>query len=422
MSDSLPASGARTQDGREGEGERRIYSVSEVLTGLRHLLEDRVGRVWVVGEVSNLFRAASGHCYFTLKDDAAQIRSVLFRGASRRMPFELEEGLEVLAYADATIYEARGDLQLVVQLLEPRGQGALQLAFEQLRRRLESEGLFDDARKRPLPEFPRCIGVVTSTRGAAIHDVLTVAARQSPATRLLIAPTRVQGDGAENEIAAALDALGSRDDVDAILLVRGGGSLEDLWCFNTEVVARALERCPLPVVSGVGHEVDTTIADWVADARAPTPTAAAALLLPDRDALALRLRESWRRLGAAGHASVAARAAELARLGDGLRMLAPHARLSAGRTRLRAATRGLVHGVRAGQAPRRARLAAAAGRLDSLSPLAVLGRGYALVRHAGSGAIVRRAGDVVPGDRLAIRTAEADIEAEVRGAAARGEA
>ena len=253
-----------------------IYGVSELLGGLDALLEDRVGRVWLVGEVSNLHRARSGHLYFTLKDDAAQIRAALFRGAARRLAFEPEDGLEVLVHGDVRIYEPRGDLQMVVRQLEPRGEGALQLAFEQLRRRLEAEGLFDAARKRPIPAIPSHVGVVTSPTSAAIRDVLEVSGRRAPALPILIAPTRVQGEGAEREIADALDRLAAREGIDVILLVRGGGSLEDLRAFNSETVARAIVRCPVPVVSGVGHEVDFTIADLAADLRAPTPSACSA--------------------------------------------------------------------------------------------------------------------------------------------------
>jgi exodeoxyribonuclease VII large subunit len=399
--------------------ERRVFSIGELLTGLRHLLEDRVGRLWVVGEVSNLFRAASGHHYFTLKDQRAQVRAVLFRGTARRLSFELEEGLEVLAYAEPAIYEPRGDLQLLVHAVEPRGQGALQLAFEQLRRRLEGEGLFDPARKRGLPAFPACVGIVTSPVGAALHDVLQVSAQRSPATRLLIAPTRVQGEGAEREIAASLRALGGRDEVEVILLVRGGGSLEDLWPFNSELVARAIADSAPPVVSGVGHEVDVTIADLVADARAPTPSVAAALALPDRTAASGRLRESWRRLASAARAQRLRRASSLGRVHDRLRVLTPRARLAARRERLAGAWRTLARAARQRPERARARLAQAVARLDSLSPLAVLGRGYALVRQAGTGAIVRDARDVAPGDALAIRVARAEIEAEVRGARSR---
>jgi exodeoxyribonuclease VII large subunit len=396
-----------------------VLSVSELLAGLRGLLEQRVGRVWVAGEVSNLHRAASGHYYFTLKDAGAQLRAAMFRSAARRLVFEPEEGLEVLVFGEPSVYEARGDLQLLVRHLEPRGRGALQLAFEQLRARLAGEGLFDAAHKRPLPRVPRCVGVVTSARGAAIHDVIEVSGRRFPGLPLLLAATRVQGDGAEAEIAAALEALGSVAEVDVILLVRGGGSLEDLQPYNTERVARALRACPVPVVTGVGHEVDVTIADLAADLRAPTPSAAAALAVPERAALVAQLERAAARLGRA-----ALRACE--RLGDrhsraheALRAHAPSERVRARRARLAAAERALEVAARRAAERLRSRLQGAAARLHALSPLAVLGRGYAIAERRDTGAVVRRASELRPGDALRIRLGEGELEAAVTATAPR---
>jgi exodeoxyribonuclease VII large subunit len=340
------------------------------------------------------------------------VRAALFRSAARRLAFEPENGLQVIVYADVSVYEARGDLQLIVRELEPRGAGALQLAFEQLRRRLEAEGLFDAARKRALPRLPARLGVVASLHSAALHDVLQVAARRFPAARILIAPTRVQGEGAELEIAAALNALAGQG-VDVVLLVRGGGSLEDLRAFNSEVVARAIVRSPAPVVSGVGHEVDVSIADLAADLRAPTPSAAAELALPDRAMLASWLARDFQRARRALAARLGAASARLARERDALRVLAPSAQLLARRERLAAASRALVRAARAGLERGRAGVAELAGRLESLSPLAVLTRGYAIVRRLRDGAIVRAASDVAPGDRVSLRVAEAEIEAAV---------
>jgi exodeoxyribonuclease VII large subunit len=388
-----------------------VYAVGEVLAGLRALLDERVGRIWVVGEISNLRRPGSGHVYFTLKDQRGQLRAALFRGAVRSLAFEPEEGLEVLVYGDLTVYEARGDLQIIVRQLEPRGLGALQLAFEQLRSRLEAEGLFDPARKRPPPPFPSRVGVVTSPTGAALRDVLEVTGRRQPDLPLLIAPTRVQGVGAEDEIAAALDALAARPDLSVILLVRGGGSLEDLQPFNTEVVARAIARSPLPVVSGVGHEIDFTIADLAADVRAPTPSAAAEQAVPDRGALQREFGAVFQRLRGAVTARLANWTARLDRAREALRVQAPTARLAAQRQRWLAASRALRRVALARAERSRARLHQLAGRLDSLSPLAVLGRGYALVRRTRDGRIVRSASDVGAGEALAIRVAEAELEA-----------
>jgi len=377
------------------------------------LLEERVGRLWVAGEISNLHRAGSGHVYFTLKDDRGQVRAALFRSAARRLAFEPENGLEVIVYADVTVYEARGDLQLVVRELEPRGAGALQLAFEQLRRRLEAEGLFDAARKRALPRLPACLGVVASPTSAALRDVLQIAARRFPAARILIAPTRVQGEGAELEIAAALDALASQAGIDVVLLVRGGGSLEDLRAFNSEAVARAIVRSPVPVVTGVGHEVDVSIADLAADLRAPTPSAAAELALPDRATLWSLLARDFQRARRALAARLHETTARLARERDALRALAPSAQLLARRERLGAGSRALARAAQAHLERARAGVAGLAGRLESLSPLAVLTRGYAIVRRSRDGAIVRGAGDIESGDRISLRVAEAEIDAAV---------
>jgi len=393
-----------------------VYSVSQVLAGLKGLLQDRVGRLWVSGEVSNLRVPASGHAYFTLKDDAGQLRAVLFRGAARRLAFDPEDGLEVLAYGELTVYESRGDLQLIVQQLEPRGRGALQLAFEQLRGRLEGEGLFDAERKQELPAWPRVVGVVTSSGAAALRDVVHVVERRFPAQPLLLASSRVQGAGAEDELAAALEALDAQPDVEVILLVRGGGSLEDLQPFNTERLARAIAACATPVVSGVGHEVDVTIADLAADLRAATPSAAAAAALPDRERVAIRLDRDARRLVTAGRRAIERMRNRADAGAESLRLQAPRERLAARRGQLVAAGRALRREIQALLAARAAGMAASAGRLETLSPLGVVARGYAIVERAVDGAIVRRAGDVAVGDGLRVRLAEGELDARVEAA------
>jgi exodeoxyribonuclease VII large subunit len=389
---------------------RRSFRVSELVGGLRELLEEEVGRVLVSGEISNLHRAASGHAYFTLKDDRAQLRAALFRSSAVRLPFDPEDGLEVVVDAEVSVYPARGDLQLVVRHMEPLGQGALQLAFDQLRQRLEAEGLFDADRKRPLPAWPRRIGIVTSGSGAALHDVIEVSGQRMPGIPLLLASVRVQVDGAENEIAAALAALGEVDDVDVILLVRGGGSLEDLRPFNSERLARAIVASPVPVVAGVGHEVDITIADLAADARAPTPSGAALLAVPDASAWQDRVEAVRRRLGGAADARMARAQRRLAELTGALRAHAPAARLAARRARFESVQHALGREGRAAVAARHERLAVLAARLDALSPLAVLGRGYAIAHGAG-GRVLRRAAEVSPGDALRVRLHEGEVEA-----------
>ncbi|MFP8879779.1 MAG: exodeoxyribonuclease VII large subunit [Myxococcota bacterium] len=395
----------------------RIYTVAQVLAGLRSLVEQHVGRIWIVGELSNVHRARSGHIYFTLKDVSGQLRAALFRNAARRLKFDPEDGLEVLVYAEVSIYEARGDLQLIVRELEPRGLGALQLAFEQLRNRLDAEGLFDPRRKRALPERPRHLGVVTSPTGAAIRDVLSVTGRRYPAAAITIGGSRVQGDGADHEIAAALDRLSAIEGVDLILLVRGGGSLEDLAAFNSETVARAIVRAAVPVISGVGHEVDVTIADLAADARAATPSAAAELAVPDGTQLMRHLMRDWQRMLRAMASITSSARSQLERENDALRALAPSARLATQRARFEAASRALGRAASAHVERARAALAGLGGRLDSLSPLGVLGRGYALVWRAGDGSIARSADQLASGDRLSIRLARAQLEAIVESVA-----
>lgn len=400
--------------------ERSILGVGQLIAGLSGLIQQHVGRVWVAGEISNLHHARSGHTYFTLKDEDGQIRAALFRGNAARVRFELEEGLEVVAEAEVSIYAARGDLQLIVQTLEPRGMGALQLAFEQLRRRLDAAGLFALERKRSIPTHPRRVGVVTSPTSAAVQDVLKVAGRRFPAIPILISPTRVQGDEAPAEIAAAIGRLATSTDVDVILLVRGGGALEDLWAFNTEVVAEAIAASPIPIVSGVGHETDTTIADLVADVRAPTPSAAAMLAIPDRVPLAGLVDRDLRRLVASIQRQIGIHHDRVARLRAVLRARSPQLRVALARTREARARAAAESAIRRRMDLNRRRLSETATRLDALSPLAVLGRGYAIARRESDGRIVRAAGDVSLGDRLELRLASGQIGVEVTRLGSKG--
>ncbi len=393
--------------------ERPMLGVGQLVAGLQRLLEEQVGRVWVVGEISNLHSARSGHHYFTLKDEDGQMRAALFRGHASRVRFELEEGLEVVAEAEVSIYAARGDLQLIVRSLEPRGVGALQLAFEQLRKRLQAAGLFDEERKRPIPAHPRRIGLVSSPTSAALHDVLKVAGRRLPSTPILISPTLVQGEEAPRQIAQAIERLARQGDIDVILVVRGGGSLEDLFAFNSEIVARAIADSAVPIIAGVGHETDTTIADLVADLRAPTPSAAAMLALPDRVELGRLVDRDLGRIISATRQRIAGEGLRVARLHEVLRARSPQARLALAKTRaLRAAT-AVVQATQSRLDRHRRSLVEAAARLDALSPLAVLGRGYALVRHEAGGWIVRRASQLQVGDRLDVRFGAGRVGAQV---------
>lgn len=269
--------------------EKRILTVSRLTSLIRGVLEENFEHVWVEGEVSNLAMPASGHLYFTLKDAGAQIRCVMFRASARALKFRPRDGMRLIVRGRITVYEQRGDYQFLVEYLEPQGVGALQLAFIQLKEKLVREGLFAEEHKKPIPPLPRCIGVVTSATGAAIHDILTVLNRRFANVEVLLRPVKVQGEGAADEIAAAIGDLNRYGDVDVMIVGRGGGSLEDLWAFNEEKVARAIHRSRIPVISAVGHEIDFTIADFVADLRAPTPSAAAELVVKSKEELASRV-------------------------------------------------------------------------------------------------------------------------------------
>lgn len=275
-----------------------VLSVSALTRSVRDLLEHRYPLLWVAGEISNLTAARSGHLYFSLKDELAQVRCVMFRGRNQALDWSPQDGMKVEVQALLTLYEARGDFQLNVEAMRRAGVGALFEAFLRLREQLGKEGLFDPAAKRDLPRFPRAVGVVTSLHAAALHDVLTTLARRNPALSVIVYPVPVQGEGAAERIAAALRTAGARRDCDVLILCRGGGSIEDLWSFNDEKVARAIRACPLPVVTGIGHEIDFTIADFAADRRAATPTAAAELVSPARKELAASIAGLAERLRA----------------------------------------------------------------------------------------------------------------------------
>src|SRR5207237_3461294 len=284
--------------------ERRVYSVAELTAAVRGLLESSFGDIWVEGEISNCRVWNTGHLYFTLKDGTAQIKAVMFRTAVRYLRFKPEDGVHVIARARLGVYEPKGEYQIVCEHLEPRGLGALQLAFEQLKKRLQAEGLFAADRKRSLPALPRKIGVVTSLDGAAIRDILKVLRRRAPNASVLIRPARVQGEGAAEDIARALKAIVRAKGIDVVIVGRGGGSVEDLWAFNEERVARAIAASPVPVISAVGHEADVTISDFVADVRAPTPSAAAEIVVAANDEFCHRIDRLAGRLRASARSSL----------------------------------------------------------------------------------------------------------------------
>ena len=389
----------------------RVLTVSRLNALLKDLIEDNFLQVWVEGEVSNFVVPASGHGYFSLKDETAQVRAVLFRSQLRLLDFRLENGMQVLCSGRLSLYPQRGEVQLVVESLEPRGVGGLRVAFEQLKARLAAEGLFAEEQKRPLPLFPRRIGVVTSATGAAIHDILNVLRRRGAGLQVVLCPVRVQGDGAAQEIAEGIADLNRQGGMDVLIVGRGGGSLEDLWAFNEEVVARAIRGSAVPVISAVGHEIDFTIADFAADLRAPTPSAAAELVVKSRleleghiDHLALRLAAQMQ-----GRLQLLAERVQ----GLGRRLRSPLQELELRRRRLAESERRLRDALARRQAEARSQWAVLAGRLDSLSPLRTLARGYAIVFAEKSGLAVRRAAEVAPGDSLRIRLSRGELRAVV---------
>lgn len=375
-----------------------VLSVSELNWHLRSSLERRFSSVWVAGEISSLRSPSSGHLYFCLKDASAQISAVVFRSAARRIPFRPRDGLEVVVRGRVSMYEARGDLQIYIDSMEPQGVGSAQLALQQLKEKLAAEGLFDTTRKRPLPAWPRTVGVVTALRGAAIHDIVTTLRARLPGVRILVRPVAVQGSQAAAEIAAALRDLQDDGSADVVIVGRGGGSAEDLRAFNEERVARAIARCPIPIVSAVGHEIDVTLADLVADLRAATPTAAAAAVTPDCRELQARLSRLTRSLATAMRADLNRRRRGLGLVARQLRD--PRAELRAQRLRLdelgERSRRAIVQMVRlAHERTRRG-----GERLHALSPLAVLQRGYAIAREPDTGAVVRSAAELKVDDRI----------------------
>ena len=444
--------------------ERRILTVSELTGRIRTVLEERFVEVWVEGELSNCRLWNTGHLYFTLKDAGAQMKGVMFRSAYRYLRFKPEDGLRVVARGRVSVYDPKGEYQIVCEHLEPEGLGARQLAFDQLKQRLAAEGLFDPRRKRPLPTLPRKIGVVTSLDGAAVRDIIKVLRRRYPNVHIVVRPTRVQGEGAAMDIARAIRAVGKVQNVDVVIVGRGGGSIEDLWAFNEEVVARAIAGCPVPTISAVGHETDVTIADFVADLRAPTPSAAAEMVVSRKedfcarlDRLAGRVQSAMsartRRLEArlhvlearpgyggfhgrlavrgrhaaelthelrrAGRARLAARERTYHALRLNLETFDLRRRLGTIRTRTVAAEGRLDSAARRRWHAADTRLRSDAARLDTLSPLAVLGRGYSVCWNGERTRIIRDAADVKPGDAVRVTVALGELACTVDTATGR---
>jgi exodeoxyribonuclease VII large subunit len=377
-----------------------VLTVSQLTRQIKDAVEGNFPIAWVLGEITNCTRAGSGHIYLTLKDDAAQIRAVVWRNTAARLRFDVQDGLEVVAVGPVEVYEARGTYQLVVEQLMPQGVGALELAFRQLCDKLQAEGLFAPERKRPIPQFPRRIALVTSPTGAAVRDMLQVITRRWQAADLVIVPVAVQGEGAAAQIAAALRRVHLLPGVDVVITGRGGGSLEDLWAFNEEIVARAIFDCKIPVVSAVGHEIDVTVADLVADVRALTPSEAAELIVPHHEAVRAELARLRQHLAQALVSRAATARARLDALATRRVLTRPVERLhdlarQTDELELRA-RRAIANRVKLV----RQQLAAASGRLDALSPLKVLERGYSVTRLVPSGQVLRSADQAHPGDQI----------------------
>ncbi len=390
----------------------RIVAVRELTRYLKDLLDEDffLQDVWVRGEITNYSQSPSGHRYFALKDESAQLRCVCFRGSGWAVP-PLRNGMAVVAHGRLTFYEQKGDFQLYVDAVEEAGIGELHLAFEALKARLEAEGLFGVERKRALPPCPTVIGVVTSPTAAALRDFLRTLRARCPLVRVILAPALVQGEGAAQQVAAAIAALNAQGESEVIVVARGGGSLEELWAFNEEIVARAIAASRVPVVTGVGHETDFTIADFVADHRASTPTAAAMAVVPDSSTWREELDEATARLAVLAAARIAAERDRLATLEHRLTRGSPAHQIDAARQRLDDTQHALETLLRHRLELRGERLRTAALRLDALSPLLTLGRGYAVVRREVDGALVSRVSQVAPGDRLAIRVSDGELTA-----------
>ena len=436
-----------------------VLTVSELNREVRLLIERGFPLIWVEGELSNVSRPSSGHLYFTLKDRDAQVRCAMFRNRNQLLRFRPADGQQVRVRARVSLYEPRGDYQLIAEHMEEAGDGALQRAFDELKRRLAAEGLFDEARKRPLPRFPHRVGVITSPTGAAIRDILSVLGRRFPSLPVLVYPVPVQGEAAAPQIAAALARASARRDCDVLILARGGGSLEDLWAFNEEVVARAIRDCGIPVISGVGHEVDVTIADFAADLRAATPSAAAELVSRSAEDLvqgfarqaerlqrlmeqrlqrqtlelthlsrrleqrhptqalrqqAQRLDELEQRLRRAQQRNQERAAERLARAGLQLRRLSPARRVERHADRLAALTQRLQAGMMHGLERHDGRLVTLARTLHTVSPLATLERGYAIVQPADGQGVIRHVAGLAPGQQVRTRLADGSFVSEVR--------
>ena len=385
-----------------------IFTVSRLNQTVRLLLEHEMGQVWISGEISNFTQPASGHWYFTLKDDTAQVRCAMFRNSNRRVTFHPQHGQQVLVRANITLYEPRGDYQIIVESMQPAGEGLLQQKYEQLKAKLQAEGLFDLQYKKSLPSPAHCVGVITSKTGATLHDILHVLKRRDPSLPVIIYPTAVQGDDAPGQIVRAIELANKRNECDVLIVGRGGGSLEDLWSFNDEHVARAIFASRIPIVSAVGHETDVTIADFVADLRAPTPSAAAEVVSRNQQELLRQVQSARQRLEMAMDYYLANRT----RLTRQLVHQNPQSRIHRAQTRIQQLEYRLAETLRAQLSATRERFGNAVTHLEAVSPLSTLARGYS-VTSAADGAVLKQVKQVKVGDTLTTRLGDGVVVSEV---------
>ena len=400
-------------EGFPEEINENFFTVSEISRGIRTSLEHKFSNIGVLGEISNVRKPSSGHIYLTLKDKNSQLQAVVFRNSASRIKFELKDGMEVISFGSITVYEPRGQYQLIINKIEPKGIGALQLAFQQLKEKLEKEGLFDSAHKKPLPFIPQKIGIVTSPTGAAIKDILNIIDRRFANVEILIYPVKVQGEGAAQEIAEAITGLNSDSDIDVIIAGRGGGSMEDLWAFNEEVVARSIYSSRIPIISAVGHEIDITIADLVADKRALTPSEAGELVVPRKDLLIEKIEKFKARLLQSLTGKLRLSKEKLVRIANSYAMKQPFDRLNRWQQRLDEFAQRLNLNITHALNTEREKLSGIAGKLESLSPLNVLKRGYAITTRLENSKPLRNIIDLSKGDKIKTNLSKGSIISEI---------
>lgn len=392
------------QDLKEDTKEtRHVYSVSELTRNIKIILEDSFPQIWLEGEVSNLSIPTSGHMYLTLKDETSQIRAVIFRNVASQIKFKLKDGLKVVVFGHLTVYERSGQYQIIVEIVEPKGVGALQLAFEQLKEKLLKEGLFDEVKKKPLPVLPRTVGVVTSPTGAAIRDIIKVLRRRFANVEILLCPVKVQGEGSAEEIAAGIEQMNRLKNIDVLIVGRGGGSLEDLWAFNEEIVARAIYNSRIPVISAVGHEIDWTISDFVADKRAPTPSAAAEMVIPDKKEITIRIENNLSRLNSALFKIVDQAENRLRHLVSSYVFRQPLDLVLQYQQQVDDLLKQMNTRIAYLLTLKDEQIRSISARLESLSPLNVLSRGYSVSLKLPGRIVLRDVSGLKPGDRIETR-------------------